>query len=518
MLLSKANHNTIDKLNKYFIIGGYCFFLSILFLLICTKSSPLYPFNDWVDSNAFFTMGKGMINGKVLYRDLFEQKGPLLYFIHGLSYLISNKTFLGVFIFEVFSFSFFLLYCNKIISLYFNKKYSFITLPFIAAIVLNMPNFSHGDSAEEYCLPLITISLYYLIAYFKNKCTDFKSYKWLLINGIIAGSVLWIKYSMLGFWFGWMLVIFISMIVKKQYLKSIKSSIIFWFGMFISTIPWIAYFSINNSIFSWLDTYILINIKYYAKSLTVLERLRFIFENLFLNSNSISIFSVICCIGLLYFINSKRFIKSILGRISLIFCGLMLALGVYGGGKSYSYYFVIFLPFVIFAFLMILDLIKLKCHAMMTNRKSIIMIIISLVIIMPLTYKYNHNTYMLKINKEDLIQYEFASIINQTENATLLNYGCLDIGLYTATGITPNVRFFEQQNISYSQYTLIMDEQNRYIKDKEVDYVVLRQNASFNLASTKIPYLLNNYELLKVETQMFEGMEFKYLLFKRNKT
>ena len=100
MLRSKAN-NTIDKVNKYFIIGGYCLFLSILFLLICTKSSPLYPFNDWVDSNAFFTMGKGMINGKVLYRDLFEQKGPLLYFIHGLSYLISNKTFLGVFIFEV---------------------------------------------------------------------------------------------------------------------------------------------------------------------------------------------------------------------------------------------------------------------------------------------------------------------------------------------------------------------------------------------------------------------------------
>ena len=92
MLCRKAN-NTIGKVNKCFIIGGYCFFLSILFLLICTKSSPLYPFNDWVDSNAFFTMGKGMINGKVLYRDLFEQKGPLLYFIHGLSYLISNKTF-----------------------------------------------------------------------------------------------------------------------------------------------------------------------------------------------------------------------------------------------------------------------------------------------------------------------------------------------------------------------------------------------------------------------------------------
>lgn len=75
-----------------------------MYLLICTKSSPLYSLNDWVDSNAFFTMGKGIINGKIPYKDLFEQKGPLLYFIHGISYIISNKTFIGVFILEVLSF------------------------------------------------------------------------------------------------------------------------------------------------------------------------------------------------------------------------------------------------------------------------------------------------------------------------------------------------------------------------------------------------------------------------------
>ena len=496
----------LEKFKQEIITVILSFFISLIFLLICTKSSPLYPFNDWVDSNVFFTMGKGMINGKVLYRDLFEQKGPLLYFIHGLSYLISNKTFLGVFVFEVFSFSFLLIYCNKIISLYFNKKYSFIILPFITAIVLNMSNFSHGDSAEEFCLPLITISLYYLINYFKNKRNDFINYKWLLINGTIAGCVLWIKYSMLGFWFGWMIMIFISMIVKKQYLKAIKSSIIFVCGMFIATIPWIVYFGVNNAIYSWIDTYIIINIKYYAKSLTLVERLRFIFENLFWNSKSKLIFAVIYCIGILYFIISKRFIRSILGKISLIFCSFMLAFSVYGGGKSYSYYSVIFSPFVIFAFIMVLDLIKLKCHGIITNRKSIVIIVISLIIILPLTFQYNHNTYMLKINKEDLVQNKFASIINQTENATLLNYGCLDIGLYTATGITPNVKYYEQQNIPYSQYPIIMDEQNRYIKDKAVDYVVLRQNASFNLTSTKIPYILDNYELLKVEIQMFEGM------------
>ena len=31
--------------------------VSVLMLSICTKSSPLYPMNDWVDVHCFFTVG-----------------------------------------------------------------------------------------------------------------------------------------------------------------------------------------------------------------------------------------------------------------------------------------------------------------------------------------------------------------------------------------------------------------------------------------------------------------------------
>ena len=79
--------------------------VSFCSLLFCTKNSWLYSFNDWVDGNAFFTMGKGMVNGLVPYKDLFEQKGPLLYLIYGIGYLLSNKTLHGIFILEVISLS-----------------------------------------------------------------------------------------------------------------------------------------------------------------------------------------------------------------------------------------------------------------------------------------------------------------------------------------------------------------------------------------------------------------------------
>ena len=68
----------------------FCLIIASLFLCMNTKSSPLYKLNDWYDAQCFFTMGKSMMNGLVPYLDLFEQKGPLLFFIYGIASIISN--------------------------------------------------------------------------------------------------------------------------------------------------------------------------------------------------------------------------------------------------------------------------------------------------------------------------------------------------------------------------------------------------------------------------------------------
>jgi len=161
------NEEILCSINP-FNIWVFCFFLSTIFLLICTKSSPLYPFNDWVDANCIFTVGKGMMNGQVPYRDLYEQKGPFIYLIFGFAYLFSNMSFWGVFLFEVISFAILLFYCNKLALLFVDTKQSLILLPLITICILNLKSFSNGGSAEEFCLPLLAISLYYLLKYFEN--------------------------------------------------------------------------------------------------------------------------------------------------------------------------------------------------------------------------------------------------------------------------------------------------------------------------------------------------------------
>ena len=74
-----------------------CAALAALMLLFASQCSPLYPINLWDDANCLLTVGRVMRRGGVLYRDIYEQKGPLLYLIHALAACVSDTSFWGVY-------------------------------------------------------------------------------------------------------------------------------------------------------------------------------------------------------------------------------------------------------------------------------------------------------------------------------------------------------------------------------------------------------------------------------------
>lgn len=487
------------KKHKNFSIFIICLIISFIFLLFASKSSPLYPINDWVDSNSFFTLGKGMINGKVIYRDLFEQKGPLLYLFHALAALISNTSFIGIYIIESISFSIFLYYSYKVLKLFFNNKYSLLTLPFEAFLTLYSYNFSHGDSAEEFCLPLLMISIYHLVNYIKNKKMDNKI---VFINGIIAGTVLTIKYTMLGFWFAWMMMVFLSNLCSKQYKKAFLYCFIFLGGMVIPIIPWFIYFILNNGLKEFIYTYFIFNMTSYSKSISLIDRIQFIIDNFVINFKRNLIASLLTVFGLIYSVIDKK-VSPFINKLIIIITYIFLFVGIYFGGVAYRYYYLITLPFMIFGFVFIgnyLKDIKIKFFKLL-----FIITIISLNIII---YKYGHNSYFMKIKKEDLVQYKFAEIIKKEKNPTLLNYGFLDGGFYLASNIIPNTKYFQLNNISYDDYPLILDSQNNYLNEKKVKFVITRKKGK-----KKRRFSNENYYLIATEKQIYQDNIYTYSLY-----
>lgn len=507
-----------SKSGKYLlIVWVFCFLLSSVFLLICTKSSPLYPFNDSTDVNAFFTVGKGMMDGLVPYRDLFEQKGPLLYFIYGISYLISARSFLGAYFIEVVAFSFFLFFSYRSLALLINHKISMICLPLLTALILNMKTFTHGGNAEELSLPLLSGSLYFLISFFKDDDPRFSSNKIMLLNGVFAGSILWIKFSLLGFWIGWILSFFLILLSRKQFRRAFLAVVIFLVGIFLATIPWLIYFGVNHSISEWINTYFFINFSSYNERFPLYYRFYLTLSGISTQIRSNPVSGSILWLGIIAFLVFPKFLKDRLHRIGLFFCVFLLIFGVFGGGRGYIYTCLITTPFLIFGFYIIFDLIKNTYKKELTVKKPYLFTLLLAIISFIATILFNHNIYFMKITKDELVQFKFASIIKQTKNPTLLNFGSLDLGFYFASDIIPKLRFFENQNIDYARFPLILDEQNRYIKEKLIDFVVIvlpDETSVMNLDKLS-PVLMNNYQVINEDYQTYEDNEYIYLLLKK---
>lgn len=467
----------------------FCLMVSFSILLFTSKNSFLYTFNDWCDANAFFTVGKSIIHGLVPYKDLFEQKGPLLYFIYSFGYLISQKTFYGIFILEILFYSIYLYYNHKIIKFFLEEKYSFIILPILTLIITTSPSFVQGGSCEEFCLPFFSISLYYFLKHFiMNELTK----KEIIGNGIIAGVILLTKYTLLGFWVGFVLLIFIDLIQKKEGKNKILFIIDFLLGFMIPIIVVIIYFYMVGGLSDFIWNYFIINITAYGPSKITLHNILFTCWYLLCNSGLLFYLGIILTPALIFSI--KNINKNL--KINVLSLFLITLFFITVSLKTYIYYILpisIFLPISIIGFIFLIN--KNTCQI-----KKYIYIIIYIICIIIGANNANYKEDILK-PKEEIFQYKYANYINKFKKPTLLNMGYLDVGVYTLSNIIPSTKYFEQQNISYERFKDNIDELNKYATNKKIKFIVY----CTDIDNKTIPKsITNNYNLVYEDKYIYE--------------
>lgn len=106
-----------------------CLVIAAAALFFCSKSSPAYPINDWSDANIYFSAGKGMLAGRVMYRDLYDHKGPLIYALHALCALACPADFTGVWVLEILFATAFLLESYRTVRAMAGKRAAFVSVP-----------------------------------------------------------------------------------------------------------------------------------------------------------------------------------------------------------------------------------------------------------------------------------------------------------------------------------------------------------------------------------------------------
>jgi len=482
-----------------------CLLLSAVFLLICTKSSPLYPLNDWVDTNIYFTIGKGMMRGYVPYVDLYDQKGPVAFLLYGLASLVSDTSFFGVYLLEILAFSGFLFASYRTISLY--TKRAAWALPVLAFCVLGSMSFSHGGSLEELMAPLLAFSLYDTIRYFKTAYPKPASYGMVARNAAFAGVLLFGKFTLLAFYIAWMGVIAVSLLAARQWKRAVGASLLFLCVMFATGIPWLIYFGANGALEEFFHYYFYQNMFGYS----------YLEDPVWLNM----IVAVVKGVGAFFYRNPQISLPILLGigwiltrkreavrpveKINFVLLFGLLALGIYMGGQGYRYYGLALTPFLALGFIPILQFVDSNMKQPRNNRIRPMLYAGIAVLSLGAAFLTTSNRYLLLYPYEETPQARFASIMRERKTEPEISLFCFafpDGGFYLAADMIPAYRYFATSNVGLPE---IGREQARYLQERSAEFIITR-----NRGETQ-----EGYRLLDTQVFWSEGYDDEYRLFQR---
>lgn len=492
-------------------------FFSLLVLILVSKNSPLYPRNDWVDQNVFFTMGRGWLHGMIPYKDLFDQKGPILYFIYLIAAVIGNH-YWSIFILEWINLSLVLVIAYQSARLATSRINATLFAMLAAVFSVLSPFFVAGGSAEEWMLPSIWYCIYLII---KLDRTEFVlSNRELFLAGLALGYVFWIKYTASGAWIGFIIATAGVYLWRKQIKRlgvALRQGVL---GVLAVSLPILAYFSITGSLKQLGFAYFYANLKFYPSTtqLSFPAKLYNAFQSYFAQFTDHALIGVCVVVGIFALIVTTKPLRSTETTFiyfSSYFCLVAMTLA---GRSNYAYYWLIILPFVATGLLPFVAQIRDNFSWGKAFFAGCACLLLAMVMNTNLQYSklYPYNPSIdINLKSKESGQDKFSKIITAMPHSTVLEYGGLDLGIYQATDKLPTTRFFFNPNIPRRLYPAIMDSQDQQVRAKKYDFLVCSYY-SYQKESDVVPsFLKQNYRQVSRSVQMLNGAHVTMILFQK---
>ncbi len=491
--------------------------VSAMFILtVCSRSSVLYRFNLWDDANSYFTMGKSIFRGKVPYRDLFDQKGILLYFIYGIASLISYRDFTGVFIMESLCAIAVAAGIYAILCMYLRKTTALILTPLSLAVMYSSACFYWGGSAEEFNMPFIIWGMYILLAALRRGIDP----AGVFVCGVLAGCVFNIKFTSLGFFIAQAFIIMLCRASGKKERSGaarigafISAGLLYLLGMAAATAPFALYFAIKNAVFDWLYVYVYLNVAVYSEKMAFTARLytmaKIIYWQILKNIPASALIAAAYLHGAYVFVirrdakQRRTYAAMVLPLISSLFF-------IYIGGVELLYYFYPVTAFSVLGFVLpgkLAELIKKKLR--IKKSAPYLLSALSCALAVAAVFVLSPNPAEMKAVGRDHWLYSFRDIIESSgiEDPGLVNVYCFDQGLYTVTGIVPGCRYYQTQTIHLDD---IEDVQKAFVKSDDCDFVLTRDDL--------LDHSHDLYDLIAKREGILGGTPHTYYLYRRKQT
>ena len=237
------------------------FLFAVILTTVFSTCSFLYPLNPWDDANVYMTIGNAMLSGRELYVDIFDHKGPFLFFLHEAAALLSRSSFIGIYLVEVVCCFYFLRFSLRTMRLFSSSS---LTLPLTCLLGVSTYSsdfFSYGDSVEEFALPIFAHCLYFMLQFAKNRSVPSRWQSFVMGLGI--AFLFWMKFNLLFFYVGGLLAL-IYIAWRHCQMTELWNVVLWAFVGFVAvTVSVLAYFAIHGTLEALWEAYFMVNIFHY---------------------------------------------------------------------------------------------------------------------------------------------------------------------------------------------------------------------------------------------------------------
>lgn len=453
-------------------LGILTLFASFI-LFFVSQDSYLCDLHSRVDSAWMFMCGKAWMNGLVPYVDFSDSKGPLLYLIYGLGYLLQPTNYLGVFWISCIWYGLTFFFTYKIAGIFLNDNRFSLSCSIIMALAFFNPWFHNETRAEDFCLLFMNLSLYRvcLIMY-----EDPVSRKTLLssfaILGFCFGALLLIKYSIAAMQAGFILCALVVLVNNKQ--RWWKPFLWGLCGFCVITLPFIICFLIQGNLIPFVHEYFIRTIQtvhnigvFWSPGNVLLTEinpsnpfLTYLLEwaDLVYTPEYAAIFILLMLGGLLFL---KR-------RIPYRWMPLFMSFWVFAFTvRHHTYYY-----FNICSFLLVFLLIGLSDSLPFRfARKTFLTAVLTALVLIPshmLAYTFKALIFNKNTNQNDF--YRVSYVMSQVEKPKLVNAYDYEHGFGILTGALPAGKYWVRQNGMTPE---MMHEHEELILSGTADFIIL---------------------------------------------
>ena len=451
--------------------------LTVLYLLLFSPyTTPLNPYYGY-DDNIFMIIGQGINKGFIPYKDLFDHKGPILFFIYALADIIAHgKT--GVFILQIINLYCINLYIYKIANLYKCNSRSIYVIIFSFFIYFT-GTIGEGAMNEEFSLLPLLICFYIALKQISiSKETKITLPLYVpFIYGISFAFTFLIRANNSALICGLIIGFTILLFKSKQYKLWFNSILSFLIGFSIICLPIVYYFIKNDSFYDFIYYSFSYN---YIYAVEGMQNRSEIFIKIFWILPTI----ILSIISYKYLSFRERIIMASVLILSLFSVSL---------GNSYLHYYTLLIPLIILFFTKIINNIE----------KKKVLLIFSLCFI-PYTYTSAKN--LAKIFYFDILKsrHEYYKELeniynlipkNKKDNTVPIELNYRDYALYSKFRMTPSCKFFFFQNKFSKDLKEVEDNILNNIKSSKVNYILVNDIKKINSKEIQ-HYILNHYDLV----------------------